>query len=174
MWLNDKDARTKNRNCRRSLKKKIGGSITLPLLVHTIRKQLQHGHGEGISYKEYDVTGDLKKYASKSLQLAHKRAKGKKIIRVPKIATVQKTGGALPLILILAGIVVVKTIAGGVDTIVNTVKNIVDAKRKIFPGSKETVLVGKGLFLSSRKKGYGHFLDSVTRGYGLFLNNSKN
>ncbi len=172
MGLNDKDARRKNRSCRRSSKKKIGGSMTLPLLVRTIRKQLQRG--KGISYKENNATGDLKKYASKSLQLARKRAKGKKIIRVPRIVPIPKTGGALPLIPILAGIAAVKTIAGGVDTIVNTVKNIVDAKRKIFPGSKETVPVGKGLFLSGRKKGYGLFLDSDTRGYGLFLDHSKN
>ncbi len=34
MGLNDKDARRKNRNCCCSLKKKIGGSMTLPMLVH--------------------------------------------------------------------------------------------------------------------------------------------
>ncbi len=56
----------------------------------------------------------------------------------------------------------------------NTVKHIIDAKRKIFPQSKETVPVGKGLLLSGRKKGYGIFLDSDTRGYGLFLDNSNN
>ncbi len=116
----------------------------------------------------------MKKYATKSLTLARKRAKGKKPVKVLRVIPIPKTGSVLPLVPILAGIAAVKTIVGGVDTIVNTDKNIVDAKRKIFPGFKETVPVGKGMFLSGRTKGYGLFLDYDTRGCGFFLNNSKN
>ncbi len=149
--------RRKQKRRKRRAKKKAGASVTFPSLVRALNKQL-HPRGKGISFKE-DVSSDLKKYASKSLKLARKKAKGKKKIKVPRVIPIPRTGGALPLVPILAGIAAVKTIAGGVDSIVNTIKNIVEAKRKIFPGSKETLPVGKGLFLSGRNKGYGLFLD---------------
>ncbi len=186
MGLKTRNRRKRGRKCRKRVRKgrrqrphstkkrKTGGSLTLPQLIRILRQHVQPlRRGKGISFKD-DVPVGLKKYAAKSLKLARKKAKGKTKIKVPRVIPIPKTGGALPLVPILAGIAAVKTIAGGVDTIVNTVKNIVEAKRKIFPGSKETVPVGKGLFLSGRNKGYGLFLDSEPRGYGFYLEDSKN
>ncbi len=168
MGLNNKQQRKPTSTKK---KKKIGGPMSLAQLVHTISKQLRHS--KGITYKE-NTLGDLKKYETKSLTLTRKRAKGKKPVKVQRVIPIRKTGGVLPLVPILARIAAVKTIARGVDTIVNMVKNIVDAQRKLFPGSKETAPVGKGMFLSRRNKGCGLFLDSDRRVRGFFLDNSKN
>ncbi len=146
------------RNCKRkpssTKKKKTGMSMSLPQLARNISKQLRVG--KGLTFED----NNLKKYVLKSLKLARKEVNGKKKrkIKVPRIIPIPKTGGAIPLVPILTGIAAAKTIAGGVDTVVNAVKNIVEAKRKIFPGTKETVPVGKGMFLSGRNKGYGLFL----------------
>ena len=76
---------------------------------------------------------------------------------MPLIIPIPKTGGVLPLIPILAGISALGGAASGVSSIVRAVHDIIDAKKKIFPGEKKQI--GNGLYLAPYKKsGFGLYL----------------
>jgi Phospholipase A2-like domain len=77
-----------------------------------------------------------------------------------RIIPVPKTGGAIPIVPILAGLSALGNLAGGASTIVDAVRNIMNARRQLFPSSAGTA-VGRGLYLRPYKKGYGLYSAST-------------
>jgi hypothetical protein len=85
-----------------------------------------------------------------------KLKKQKRIVKVPRVIPIPKSGGALPLIPILAGISALGGAASGVSSIIKAISEIIDAKKK-FSGERKQV--GNGLYLAPYKK----------NGFGLYL-----
>lgn len=85
--------------------------------------------------------------------------------KVPRIIPIPKSGGALPLIPILAGISAVGGAASGVSSIIKAIGEIISAKKTLFPGG-EKKQVGAGLYLYPyRKNGYGLFLNRYPKNW---------
>ena len=102
---------------------------------------------------------NIEALAGKALDVVHREvAKKKRKVRgVPRVIPVSKSGGALPLIPILAGISALGGAASGVSLIVRSIGEIIDAKRRMFSGDKKKI--GNGLYLAPyRKNGYGLYL----------------
>lgn len=86
-----------------------------------------------------------------------------KSISIPRIIQIPKTGAALPLIPIFAGLSALGSLSGGVASIIRAIKGVDDGKKAIKNGATE-VVVGKS------KSGAGLFLKPYGRsGYGLYL-----
>jgi len=79
--------------------------------------------------------------------------------KVPRIIPIPKTGGALPLIPIVAGISSLGSLVGGVNAVVKAVRDIIEAKKLVANGEKQKI--GEGMFLTPYKKGYGISLPSM-------------
>ena len=73
-----------------------------------------------------------------------------------RIIPIPKTGGMLPLIPIVTGISKIGAIAGGVSSIVNAIRDIINLRKTLRNGQQQQV--GNGLFLTSYRKGYGLYL----------------
>jgi len=69
----------------------------------------------------------------------------------------------LPLVPILAGISALGTGVSGISSIVRSIGDIIEAKKKIFPGGGKLQL-GNGMYLAARKK---------TNGLGLYLHHRR-
>lgn len=136
----------RDRKKKKKKKTKLGSGITFNGLVKKARAGMKR---LGKNASPNDV-------ASMALTTIRPIAKKKKV-KVPRIIPIPKTGGAFPLIPILAGISAVSGAATGVGSIVKAVSDIIEAKRKIFPG--ETKKIGNGLYLAPYKK----------NGFGLYL-----
>lgn len=88
---------------------------------------------------------------------AVQRAVAKKKYRTPRIIPIPKTGGALPLIPILAGISALGGAASGIENIVSAAKNIIGNRKN--SSSEKKTQVGNGLYLGPyRKTGLGLYL----------------
>lgn len=131
--------------------KKKGGQITFGNLVQSMRK--------AIKGKSKDAHSDrgLKSKIKKALNAIGSRKgvvqqNGQRIIPIPK------TGGALPLIPIVAGLAKIGAIAGGVNGIINTIRNILNLRKSTPTTPDSGQQVGNGLFLHRHRKGYGLFL----------------
>lgn len=88
----------------------------------------------------------------------------------PRVIQLPKTGGALPLVSIFAGLSALGALSGGIANIVKSVRDTSSA-RDVFEDSKghnrKEIAIGKS--------GSGLYLKPYKRGYGLYLKpNSKN
>jgi hypothetical protein len=131
--------------------RKTGKGLPFKQLVNVAKKSLgkQHGSLEFMTGEALDVV---------HREIAKKRGKFKlpRVIPVPK-----KIGAGLPLIPLLAGISALGGAASGVSSIVRSIGEIIDAKRRIFPNEKKQV--GNGLYLAPYKKnGFGLYLSPYT------------
>jgi len=124
--------------------KKRGKEITFNNLVKKARK--------AIKSKKADSVGTAVNIAMDAVK--------NNITRVPRIIPISKSGGALSLIPILAGISALGGAASGVSSIVKAIGDIIDAKKRFSSGEKKQI--GNGLYLAPYKK----------NGYGLYLNPS--
>lgn len=90
-----------------------------------------------------------------------KSLKGKKSkVMIPRIITVPKIGGFLPLIPILTALGAIGSLATGGAAIAKAVNATKNAKNQLEEASRhnkamESISVGKGLYLKPYKKGYG-------------------
>lgn len=105
------------------------------------------------------------KSAIAGAKVALKKFGGKTMIRVPRILPIPtKTGGALPLIPILAAVSALGGLVGGASSVVKTA-NDASAARKQLEESKrhnkvmESMPLGKGLFLKPYRSGAGFYLN---------------
>ncbi len=80
---------------------------------------------------------------------------------VPRVIPIPKLGGGIPIVPILAGLNAFGRIAGTVGTIIDTIKEIIDIKRKIFNGGgllrkyPLTSITGGTLYIGPYRKGVG-------------------
>jgi len=83
-----------------------------------------------------------------------------KILKTPRVIPIPKVGGMLPLIPILAGISKIGAIAGGAHSIINAVRDIINARKQLGRSSESSSgqTIGNGMFLAPYRKGYGLFL----------------
>lgn len=132
----------------------MGGKHTFSKGIKNIRNFVQK-HG-----KSKDVKSKVKlalKFAKKEMKL---------IGKTPRIIPIPKTGGILPFIIpLLAGLSAVGSLAGGTASIVKTVNEFKDAKKRL----KETERHNNVMEAVMLKKGSGLFLKPYKTGYGLFL-----
>lgn len=109
---------------------------------------------------------------SKAIKIAYAAAKKifkkNKRIKLPRIISIPKTGGILPLIPIFAGLSALGSLAGGAAGIAKAVNDYKSAQKNFSESERhnkmmESIAIGKGLYIKPYKKGTG-----------LFVNNSKN
>lgn len=97
-----------------------------------------------------------------ALNAVHSEIQKKRVKKLPRVIPIPKVGGMLPLIPILAGISALGGAASGVSSIVKAVGDVIEAKRRIFPGSKTQI--GNGIYLAPYKKnGFGLYLTPYNR-----------
>jgi Phospholipase A2-like domain len=86
---------------------------------------------------------------------------------IPRVIPLPTTGGALPIIPILAGLSKIGSIAGGIGAIVSAVKELVDLKNRVFHGKGNDDLIqryhlrsigGKGLYVIPYRRGLGLYV----------------
>lgn len=111
------------------------------------------------SIKNQKSTENIDALAERALNAAHREIKkNKRKFKLPRVIPVPKSGGALPLVPILAGITALAGAAKGVGSIVKSIGEIAEAKRKIFPGASKKI--GNGIYLAPYKKtGFGLYLE---------------
>lgn len=94
-----------------------------------------------------------------------KTFRGKKSkVAIPRVISVPKRGGFLPLIPILTGLGALGALASGSSAITNAVLNAKKAKQELDEQTRhnktiEAIAMGKGLYLKPYKKGYGIYVD---------------
>lgn len=131
-------------------RKTAGKGVSFNSLIKNARK--------AVSNKK---SASLEEAANTALGVVQ-RALNKRKYKTPRVLPIPKRGGALPLIPILAGISALGGAASGVGSIVRAVKDIVEAKRTLFPGEKKQV--GTGLYLAPYKKnGLGLYLSPYAK-----------
>ena len=140
--------RKTGKGLKRKGKRKTGKGVSFKQLVSSARK----------SIRNMKKNQNIEALTGKALDAVHREVtKKKRKFRVPRVIPIPKSGGALPLIPILAGISALGGAATGVSSIVRSIGEILDAKRKMFPGDKKKV--GNGLYLAPyRKNGHGLYL----------------
>lgn len=123
-----------------------------------------------------EIKSQLKKLKPKNthsaIQCAYAVAKKllskKDKIRLPRMISVPKTGGILPLIPIFAGLSALGALAGGAAGIAKTVNDYKSAKSNLLESQRhnkvmESIALGKGLYLRPYKKGSGLFISSKSK-----------
>lgn len=105
------------------------------------------------------------KSAIKYAYAAAKKIVGKtNRLRLPRVIPVPKSGGVLPLIPIFAGLSALGSLAGGASAIAKTVNDFLSAKKSFSQNKpKESIALGKGLYVKPYKNGHG-----------IYINNAKN
>ena len=97
-----------------------------------------------------------------ALNAVQNEIRKKRVKKLPRVIPIPKVGGMLPLIPILAGISALGGAASGITSIVKAVGDVIDAKKRIFPGGKTQI--GNGLYLAPYKKnGFGLYLSPYNR-----------
>lgn len=100
-------------------------------------------------------------------ELNHMKTRANKIT-IPAKIPIPKSGGALPIIPIVAGMSLLSGAATSVASIAKAVENVISARKSILTGQSNTKQIGNGLYLapyeSAKKKS----------GRGLYLASSKN
>lgn len=115
--------------------------------------------------KPEDINNAIKT-ARKAIQ---KSFRGKKShVIIPRIITVPKTGGFLPLIPILTALGALGALASGGASIAKAVNSAKNAKKQLEESTRhnttmEAIAMGKGLYLKPYKKGYGIFVNGSTK-----------
>lgn len=95
------------------------------------------------------------------------RGKKSKII-IPRVISVPKVGGFLPLIPVLTALSALGALATGGSAIARAVNSAKNAKQQLEENTRhnkkmEDIAMGKGLYLKPYKKGYGIILKGVTK-----------
>lgn len=160
MKSNKKVVKPNSDGKRKRLKKvSFGTAFRRPIRAEILKKI----GGEKMVQKNIVEASKIAVAAARNLL---KTAGGKRKVRTPRIIPIPKTGGLLPLIPIFAGLSALGSLAGGVASIVRTIKGV----KKANAGK-----TGATLQLSS-KSGCGLYLKPYRSGMGLFMNrmNSKN
>lgn len=88
----------------------------------------------------------------------------------PRVIPIPKSGGALPLLPIFAGLSALGALSGGISSIVKTINDIKNARKMLEETKRhntkmEGVAVGSGLFLKPFKKGYGLYLNPYQKNF---------
>lgn len=101
-----------------------------------------------------------KKVAIKMAIAAAKELTDDTSVKLPRIISVPKTGGVLPLIPIFAGLSAVGALAGGVSGIAKAIHDFEAAKKQLSELKRhnekmEGLCIGKGLQVKRYKSGYG-------------------
>jgi len=143
-------------------KRKLGMGIRKPSFKNSViipvSKYLKKSHRQG---REENIH-KLSIAALRAAKLAIKKAGGRKNIRVPRIIPFEsKSGSALPLIPILAGLSAVGSLLGGASAVAKTVIDTRNAKKQMEETKRHNAAmeaVGKGLYLKKSKCGYGLYL----------------
>lgn len=86
-------------------------------------------------------------------------------VKLPRVISIPKTGGVLPLIPIFAGLSATGSLAGGVAGIVKTINEYKDAKKRLEELKRhneklEALCIGKGLHIKPHKNGLGLFISN--------------
>lgn len=110
-----------------------------------------------------NINGQLKKKKLKNkksvIQAAYSAAKiltaNKKPVPIPRIIPIPKRGGILPLIPIFAGLSALGSLAGGVAGIAKTINEYKTARQN---SNKESIALGRGLYIKPYKSGNGLFV----------------
>ena len=92
-----------------------------------------------------------------------KAAGGKRRIRTPRIIPIPKTGGILPLIPIFAGLSALGSLAGGVATIVRTIKAVKKSNGEKTGATLQVSSKGEGLYLKPYRSGMGLYLSNMRK-----------
>jgi len=84
-------------------------------------------------------------------------------LKVPRVISIPKTGGVLPLIPIFAGLSALGTLAGGAAGIAKTVNDYKSAQKNLEETQRhnktmESLALGKGLYIKPHKNGTGLFI----------------
>ena len=132
-------------------KRKVGGACGFKAVVKATKNVLKKNIGEK----------NLLKLTKKCVAVAKKTFKTKKT-KIPRIITVPKKGGVLPLIPIFAGLSALGALTGGVA---NVVKMANEFKRNtpshlgnglyLTPYKENSYKIGSGLYLTPNKSGGG-------------------
>lgn len=145
------------------------------LVSKVMKTKVKHGAGTK-SFKSIVSTirtrlNKLKpKSSSKAIKVAYSAAKklikSSKGVRLPRIITLPKTGGFLPLIPIFAGLSALGALAGGAAGITKAVNDHKSAKKNFEEAQRhnkvmESIAIGKGLYMKPYKKGNGLFVKST-------------
>lgn len=134
-------------------KVKRGMGVTFARLVRESRQAIRKKHQlNGKNGKVLNMNRILKS----AMKAARKTAKGRIVIKTPRVIPLPKTGGFLPLIPLLTALAATGTLAGGVTT---AAKNIYDMVTKKKQGESK---IGKGLYLRPYKQGMGLYLSPYT------------
>lgn len=122
------------------------------------------------------------KKSEKAVKLALKAAKAaikpitkSKLIKIPRIIAVPKTGGVLPfLIPLFAGLSAVGSIAGGSAAILNAINTTKNARKQLAESERHNQTM-ESIAIGNTKTGHGVYLKPYKTGLGLYLqHNSKN
>lgn len=132
------------------VKKKSDGSLSFRNVVNRARKAI----------KTNSSGSDLNKSARIALRTV-KRIKRK--IKNPRVISVPKTGGFLPLIPIFAGLSALGALGGGAAGIAKAVHDAKAATEQLKEAQRhnkmmESIAMGKGLYLKPYRKGLGLYL----------------
>jgi len=126
-------------------KRKTGAGCGFGNIVGACKKAIKK------SIKTCPSTPNMGKLIKSAVCVARKHAKAHRGARknknkLPRVIKVPKTGGALALIPILAGLSALGSLAGGVSNIVKTI-------RSIRSNSGSPIKLGKGMYLNPHKSG---------------------
>lgn len=100
------------------------------------------------------------------MQAAKKESiKNKKNVKQPRVISVPKTGGILPLIPIFAGLSALGALAGGASGVAKAVIAAKDAKNQLKENNRhnktmESIAMGRGVYLKPHKTGLGISLNN--------------
>ena len=130
-------------------KRKTGAGCGFGNIVGACKKAIKK------SIKTCPSTPNMGKLIKSAVFVARKHVKKNRGARknknkLPRVIKVPKTGGALALIPILAGLSALGSLAGGVSNIVKTI-------RSIRSNSGSPIQLGKGMYLNPHKSGGGSY-----------------
>lgn len=136
---------------------KKGGLISFQEVMKKTRSKLKNKNPGKLLKK--DVTIALR---------AAKKYKNK--LKQPRVISVPKTGGVLPLLPIFAGLSALGALSGGVSNIIKTINEAKAARDQLKESQRhnsvmESVKLGEGLEIKPYKKGLGLYLYKPSKNY---------
>lgn len=144
----------KQRKGKRKIRTTIGKALTFSSAVKLARAAVKRGKKNSKSMSDKE----LMKTSTKALKAIRKKKFTKIKNPTSRVIPLPQSGGALPLIPILAGLASMSTLASNAPTIVKNIKTILGFKNQTGSGLGSPTSLGDGLFLAPYKKGYGIFL----------------
>ena len=151
--------RRRRRSYRKSKSRTSGKGLSLNQIISRARKPIK-----GVNRKNSDIHSLINRSLAAIRKIKVKKSHSRKLRVIP----VPKTGGAIPLIPILAALSHVGSLVGGVSSIVNAIKNIKSVR------DEHKTQQGSGIVsLRSYQLGRGLTLHPYKKGLGIAINNSK-